>query len=106
MAVLGAVLEFEVVVMSFLNFCLILVVYLLDFIFFLKAPALFSFLAATLALLFFIEFVRPGPDKLESPVLLTAEADLLDFLALLLRSATADLGALPAMLAVAGFAAV
>ena len=65
--------------------------YLLDFIFFLKAPPLLSFLAATLALLLLI---GAGPDKLESPVLLTAEADLLDFLALLLRSDTADLGAL------------
>ena len=70
--------------------------YLRDFIFFLKAPALFSFLAATLALLLVI---GPGPDKLERPVLLTAEADLLDFLALLLRSATADLGDFPEELA-------
>jgi hypothetical protein len=66
--------------------------YLRDFIFFLNAPALFSFLAATFALLL---VMGPGPDKLERPVLLIAEADLLDFLALLLRSAIADFGALP-----------
>jgi hypothetical protein len=80
---------------SFLN----VAVYLLDFDFFLKTPALFSFLAATFSLLFFIEFIGPGPDRLERPVLLTAEVDLLDFFALLLRSATADLGDFPDELA-------
>ena len=39
--------------------------------------------------------LRSATADLGEPVLLTAEADLLDFLALLLRSAIADLGALP-----------
>jgi hypothetical protein len=44
----------------------------------------------------FFLLMGPGPDKLESPVLLMgAVFDLLDFLALLLRSAIADLGAFP-----------